>query len=112
LHKDKKALKKAKVNIVGISYDPVEVLKRFADRGEIDYPMLYDEGSKLIDAFGIRNEAMDGKTFGKNDLTGVPHPGTYVLSDEGVILGKLFLERYQDRHSTEAIINLVNEVVK
>ncbi len=112
MHKDKKALKKAGINIVAISYDPPEVLKRFADRGEIDYPMLYDEGSKVIDAFGIRNVAMDGKKFGKNELTGIPYPGTYVVSDDGVILGKIFLERYQDRHSTQAIIDLVGEVAK
>jgi len=112
LHKDKEALKKAGINVVGISYDPPEVLKRFADRSEIDYPLLYDEGSKVIDAFGIRNVAMDGKKFGKNDLTGIPYPGSYVVSDDGVILGKIFLERYQERHSTQALIDLVNEVQK
>ena len=97
---------------MAISYDSIEILKRFSDKNEIDYPMLSDEGSTLIDAFGIRNKAMDGRTFGKNDLTGVPHPGTYVLDSEGVILAKLFLERYQERHSNEALIELVAEVVK
>ncbi len=97
---------------MAISYDSIEILKRFSDKNEIDYPMLSDEGSKLIDAFGIRNKAMDGIKYGKNDLTGIPFPGTYVLDGDGVILGKLFLERYQERHSSEALIEMVSKVAK
>lgn len=74
--------------------------------------MLSDEGSKTIDAFGIRNKQMDGKKFGKNDLTGIPHPGTYILSEDGTILGKIFLERYQERHATDELVKLVKEVTK
>lgn len=98
--------------MVAISYDTIEILKRYSDKNEIAYLMLSDEGSKLIDGFGIRNKAMDGKKFGKNDLTGIPFPGTYVLDNDGVILGKLFLERYQERHGNEDLIKLVGEVVK
>lgn len=98
--------------MVAISYDPTEVLKRFSEKNEIEYPLLTDEGSKVIDAFGIRNTAMDGKMYGKNDLTGIPFPGSYVLDKDGVILGKIFLERYQERHATAALIELVGKVVK
>ena len=112
LQKDDEALKAAGINQVAISYDSIEVLKRFADKNKISYPMLSDSGSTLIDAFGIRNKAMDGKMYGKNDLTGVPHPGTYVLSKDGVILGKLFMKKYQERHDNKELIKLVGEVVK
>lgn len=112
MQSDSAKLKEANINLVGISYDSIDVLKGFAEKNEIDYPLLSDEGSKVIDSMGIRNKAMDGKQYGKNDLTGVPHPGTYVLSPEGVILGKLFLEKYQERHSTDELIKLVEEVRK
>jgi peroxiredoxin len=112
LQKDNEALKAAGINQVAISYDSIEVLKRFADKNEISYPMLSDTDSKLIDALGIRNKAMDGKKYGKNDLTGVPHPGTYVLDKDGVILGKLFLKAYSKRHDNEELITLLGEVVK
>lgn len=42
--------------------------------------------------------------YGKKELTGVPHPGTYLLDKDGVVRAKLFLEKYQERHSTEALI--------
>jgi peroxiredoxin len=112
LQADADALKKANINLVAISYDSLEVLEKFSERSEIGYPLLSDEGSKLIDEMGIRNTAMDGKKFGKNDLTGIPHPGTYILSKDGTILAKLFLEKYQERHSTEALIAKVAEIMK
>lgn len=94
---------------MGISYDSVDTLKAFADKNGIAYTLLSDEGSKLIDAFGIRNTEMDGKKFGPNDLTGIPHPGTYLVDDDGTVVAKLFLEKYQDRHTTEALIDAANE---
>ena len=72
--------------------------------------MLSDEGSKTIDAYGIRNKAMDGKKFGANDLTGIPFPGTYILDKEGVVREKLFLERYQVRHTTEQLLEAAKSV--
>ena len=72
--------------------------------------MLSDEGSKTIDAYGIRNKAMDGKKLGTNDLTGIPNPGTYILDKDGVVRAKLFLERYQVRHTAEQLIKAVKSV--
>lgn len=105
-------MKEAGINVVGVSYDSVEVLKSFSDKSGIEFPLLSDEDSKLIDALGIRNKAMDGKKFGPNNLEGVPYPGTYVLDEDGVILGKLFVTRYQDRHESEDLIELVKKVVQ
>ena len=87
----------------------MEILKTFSDKSELTYLLLSDEGSTVIDALGIRNTAMDGKSFGPNDLTGVPHPGTYLVDDEGKVVAKLFVERYQDRHTTDALIEAANE---
>ena len=93
-----------------MSYDPVETLKGYADKNGITYPLLSDAGSKTVDAYGIRNTQMDGKKFGANDLTGVPHPGTYILDGDGVIQAKLFLERYQVRHTSEQLIEAAKKV--
>jgi len=96
--------------LVAVSYDPIETLKSFAEASGITYPLLSDAGSKTIDAYGIRNTAMDGKKFGANDLSGVPHPGTYIIDKEGVIQKKLFLERYQTRHTTEQLLKAAKSV--
>ena len=84
--------------LVAISYDSPEILKRFAAKKSIAYPLLSDTGSKTIDAYGIRNKEATGRT------SGIPYPGTFVVGTDGVIRAKLFLEGYEKRASTEAIV--------
>lgn len=110
LQTDIDEIKKAGIRLVGISYDSTETLKKYAEDKGISYLLLSDEGSKTIDAYGIRNKAMDGKKFGSNDLTGIPHPGTYILDKQGIVREKLFLERYQERHATDALLEAAKKV--
>ena len=84
--------------MAGISYDSTEVLSRFAKRSAITFPLLSDEGSKVIDAFGIRNKAR---------TDGLPHPGTYVLDSDGKVVAKLLFEGYRQRHTSQDIIDAV-----
>lgn len=90
--------------LVAVSYDSPEVLKRFAAKKSITYPLLSDTGSKTIDAYGIRNKEATGRT------SGIPYPGTYVIGTNGVIHAKLFLEGYKERASTEAIVQALKDV--
>ncbi len=83
---------------MAISYDSPEILKRFAAKKSIAYPLLSDAGSKTIDAYGIRNKEATGRT------SGIPYPGTFIVGTDGVIRAKLFLEGYKERASTEAIV--------
>lgn len=53
---------------------------------------------------------MDGKKYGDNDLTGIAHPGTYILDKEGVVRAKLFLESYQVRHTAAQLIEAAKSV--
>ena len=99
-------LKAAGIVVVGISYDSVDVLKKFSDANKISLPLLSDEGSKTIDAFGIRNKEMAGK--GKFD--GIPYPGTYVLDAKGVVRAKLFIEKYQERHPVDEVIEAAKTI--
>ena len=85
--------------MVAVSYDSVEVLKRFAIRGKITYPLLSDAGSQTIKAYGIYNQDADG---GK--LQGIPHPGTFIIDQEGVIRAKLFYDGYRERHQSQDMI--------
>ena len=85
-------------HIVGISYDSTNVLKRFAARSAITYPLLSDAGSKTIDAYGIRNKEAPER------WSGIPYPGTYVVGTNGVIRAKLFVEGYQERHTVKALV--------
>ena len=104
MQRDLKSIEDAGVQVVGISYDSPEVLKRFSDRSKISFPLLSDPGSKIIDAYHVRNEAAIGKAVG------VPHPGTFVLDKGGVIRAKLFLGGYRERHTTEALLGASRSV--
>ena len=95
---DVKEFDAAGIQLVGISYDSPEALRKFADQNKITFPLLSDPGSRTIDAYHIRNTAAKGKA------EGVPKPGTFVLAPDGKIRAKLFLEDYRQRHSTEALV--------
>ena len=92
------------VKVVGISYDSVEVLKGFADKQKITFPLLSDPDSKTIAAYALRNKETAGKKMGKIDLDGVPYPGTIVVDADGVIRAKLFVDGYRERHATEELV--------
>lgn len=43
------------IRAFAISPDSPEILRKFAQKYEITYPLLSDEGSRVIQAFGILN---------------------------------------------------------
>ena len=104
MQRDLKSIEDAGVQVIGISYDSPEALKRFSDKAKITFPLLSDPGWKTIDAYHIRNEAARGKA------EGVPNPGTFILDREGVIRAKLFLEGYRQRHTTDALIEAAKSI--
>jgi len=89
---------------VGISYDNVEILKRFAARKLITFPLLSDAGSKTIDAYGIRNKEAPER------VSGIPYPGTFIVDAKGVIRAKLFLDGYKERHLPEAALEALKQL--
>ena len=89
--------------VVGVSYDSVEILKRFADKSTIAFPLLSDAGSKTIDAYGLRNKEAPER------WSGIPHPGTFIVDTKGVIRAKLFLEGYKERHAPEALVQALKD---
>jgi DsbC/DsbD-like thiol-disulfide interchange protein len=78
----------------------VEVLKSFADRKQITFPMLSDPGSKTIRSYGLLNETVDksSPTFG------IPYPGTYILDARGIIVSKYFEDDYKERETVSSIM--------
>ncbi len=108
MQKDIKTIEESGIKIVGISYDSVEVLKAFADKEKITFPLLSDPESKTIAAYSLKNKEAEGK--GKSD--GVPYPGTIIVDSEGVIQSKLFVEGFLLRHSTEELVKAAEKLKK
>jgi peroxiredoxin len=89
-----------------ISYDNTDILSRFTARENIGYAMLYDEGSQIIDKYGLRETNYEEG----HRAYGVPKPIVLILSPAGVIEAKLFEENFRVRPPATAVIEALDEV--
>jgi peroxiredoxin Q/BCP len=112
LQRDLTTIEAAGVTVVGVSYDPVEVLKAFADKQKITFPLLSDPDSKTIAAFALKNKEAAGQKVGKIDLDGVPYPGTLLVDADGMVRAKLFVDGYKERHSVAELVKAAEALKK
>jgi peroxiredoxin Q/BCP len=110
LQTDRAKIEKAGVRIVGISYDSVDVLRKFSTGRKIAFPLLSDPDSKVIRAYSLFNKEMAGKKFGTIKLEGVPYPGTVIVGKDGTIKAKLFHDGVATRHSTDDLIKAARKL--
>ena len=113
------------LGVAAISYDTEEVLAAFAERrGVKDVPLLSDDDSAAIRAFGIYNHvAEEGigpnaedpdvkadvnqyvSVFGANPMiVGTPFPGTFIVDREGRVTSRFFEEFYRERNTAANIM--------
>ena len=104
MQKGLKDLTDAGVVVVGISYDPVDVLDAFAKKQQIEFPLLSDPDHKTIEAYGLLNKDAKGKQ------EGIPYPGTMILDKDGVIRAKLFFDGVIARHGSAEMIKAAKEI--
>ncbi len=88
------------LGLAAISYDSPAVLKAFAERQHIGFPLLSDPDSSVIRAYGILNTTVEKGSFGY----GIPYPGTYLLDARGVVVAKYFEDDYKVRDTAESIL--------
>ena len=100
MEKQKAAFARRGLNVCSLSYDSVAVLKSFAGRAGIHFPMLSDPESKVIRAFGIFNETVPPKTL----PYGVPYPGTYIVKQDGIVKDKYFEDDFRERYTASNIL--------
>jgi len=94
--------------LAALSYDGVETLAKFAKSNKIAYTLISDPRSTVIDAFGIRNM----EVAGSSRMDGIPHPAIYIIAADGMILDKLYEERYQKRPPTDLVLKTVDAATK
>jgi len=88
------------LNVAAVSYDSVDILREFARRAGIRYPLLSDPESKVIRAFDILNPNIEKGT----PRYGIPFPGIYVLDERGIVTAKYFDDDYRERSSAASIL--------
>jgi hypothetical protein len=100
LEESREELRKRGIGLAAISYDSVAILKNFADRKGIKFPLLSDPDSKAIRDFGLLNEDAP-----KNSpFFGVPHPATYIVDARGVVKSRYFEDDYRKRYTVANIL--------
>ncbi len=90
--------------LAAISYDAPEALAAFAEKQGVTYTLLSDEGSKLIDAYKLRDPQYAPHSF----ADGVPKPSIFVLDRTGVVRAKLAEEGYKVRPTNAMILAAVD----
>ena len=86
------------MKLAAISYDNEGILKFFADRHKIEYPLLAGPDSKTIKAYGVFNAEATGMQ------KGFARPGYFFIDRDGIIREKFFEARYRERLSGNSII--------
>lgn len=97
------------LSVIGISFDPVDVLKSFSDKNNITYPLLSDAWSKVIRRYGIvlTGIPLDNKWYG------VPHPGIYIIDKDLVVVKKHFEKSPDERATVEnVLVTYLNKEIK
>ena len=117
-------LENSGISIAAISYDSEEVLADFSNRRSITFPLLSDDDSSVIRAFGIYNTvAEEGVGPYRDDpeiaadyakyvsavgtapvVVGTPYPGTFMLDATGRVGARFFEEFYAERNTTSNVM--------
>ena len=92
--------------IASLSYDKPETLAGFAKAKGLGYLMLSDQGSKMIDALGLR----DPQYPPGNYAYGVPHPTILVLAPDGTVKAKYVSEDYRSRPMNDDVMAILGGI--
>ena len=105
LASQKDAFRRRGLGLCAVSYDSEAVLRDFAKRRDITFPLLSDPGSVVIERFGLLNpEYAEGHI-----AHGVPFPGTFVTDEKGVVRSRFFEEKYANRRTAASALVLAGD---
>jgi hypothetical protein len=86
------------VGLAAISYDSEAILRDFAQRHKIEYPLIADPKSEIIRSYGVLNAEAPGFT------KGMAHPGYFYVTPDGKLKEKFFETAYTDRDTAASLI--------
>lgn len=98
-----------RVAVFAVSPDSVDVLGAFAEQHGISYPLLSDEGSRVIRRLGLLNRHIEeqqrfyGATVEERHR-GLPYPGSFLLHQSGVVVDKQFEQTHRVRRSGPVLL--------
>ena len=90
--------------VVIITYDAPEKIKRFAGRRKLQIPILSDADSKIIDAYAMRAVQLVS-----GDQIGSAQHGTFVIDRQGLVRSKPYLKSFEDRTAIDTLAAALKE---
>lgn len=106
LRDNKEKFEKEGYSLVGVSYDSLEVLKKFEMQHAPGFALLSDPASKTIREFGLFNNDYAKGTF----AYGVPHPAVYVVGKDKKVHAVLSEKSYKERPQVDSIMKVIEDV--
>jgi peroxiredoxin Q/BCP len=94
------ALKKLKLEVVGVSCDSVASHKKFADKYDLEFPLLSDSEQKMVNDYGVWVEkSMYGKKY-----MGIQRD-SFLISPKGEII-----KHYQKVKPAEHVAEIIKDL--
>ena len=81
------------INVASMTYDPVATLAAAAEEHDVEFPLLFDENVKHVNAMGLLNTQYEPG----QRAYGIPYPGIFLIDAQGVIRAKFAEEDYKLR---------------
>lgn len=98
-------LKDRGYNLYGLSYDSPDQQDRFSKNQMLQYDLLSDQSSAVIDGFGLRDPQ-----YTEGRAVGVPYASVFVVDKSGTIVAKSVSGDYKKRPTNEQILALVDGI--
>lgn len=93
-------------NIVVVTHDNQVKANRFTDRFDFPYPIISDNDSEIIKAFGLLNtEYVKGTAY-----HGTAYPAVYVIGYDGLILHKFFHVDFRERPTLREVRRTLDHI--
>jgi peroxiredoxin len=99
-------IEKRGYRLAGLSYDQPDVQAAFIAQRGLQYTLLSDPKSEIIDRYGLR----DPQYKEGSRAYGVPQPIIFILDRHGVIKAKLYEDTFKKRPPVALVIETLDKV--
>ena len=95
------------LGLAAIIYESVETLRTFSEARGIEFPILSDEGSAVIQEYDLLNREQRPRSR----AYGIPYPGTFILDTGGRVTARFFEQACQERFTGSSILVALGDPV-
>ncbi|MCP4084182.1 MAG: peroxiredoxin family protein [Actinomycetia bacterium] len=100
LHHGLPELRAEGIKLYAVSYDDTEALGAYVGASGVEFTMLSDVDSDVINRYGVLNTLVQPDDV---PFYGVPLPGFFLLDEDGMIVDKLFTRHFANREGIETV---------